>query len=96
MRLAVKLSLSTEHSRAFNNRTCENVVRIPKSSRCVRLRKLLRWSVESCSSAIRFIDVLRERLSHISGQEQGYFRKILQPIDSIEHHLLFGLFFALQ
>lgn len=29
MRLAVKLSLSAKHSRAFNNRTCGNVVRIP-------------------------------------------------------------------
>lgn len=30
MRLAVKLSLSAEHSRAFNKRTCGNVVRIPE------------------------------------------------------------------
>lgn len=139
MRLAVKLSLSAEHSRAFNKRTCGNVVRIPgranpsryppgqiaileldqfssaqmisttigilllvglthlpKSSRYVRLRRLFRWSVGPCSSVIRFLDVLRERLSHISGQEQGYFRKILQPIDSIEHGLLFGLFLALH
>lgn len=139
MRLAVKFSLSAEHSRAFNNRTCGNVVGIPgrahpsryppgqlailerdqsssvqmintaigvlllvglihfpRSSRYVRRRKLFRWSVGPCSSVIRFLDVLRERLSHISGQEQGCFRKILQPVDSIEHGLLFGLFLALQ
>lgn len=140
MRLAVmRFSLSAEYSRAFNNRTCGKIVRIPwraqpsryppgqlailelhqststqvintaigvllfaglihfpRNSRYVRRRKLFRWSTGPCFSVTRFLGVLRERLSHIAGQEQGCFRKTFQSIDSIEHGLLFGLFLALQ
>lgn len=72
------------------------LIHFPRNSRYVRRRKLFRWSAGPCFSVTRLLGVLRERLSHIAGQEQGCFRKTFQSIDSIEHGLLFGLFLALQ